>query len=325
MRKSNAEWDFMGRTFLVLALANMGYRAPEVRDQYLDIMDAIIDDTIRTEQEKGIHYFLMDYAQGADFIGKPPRSIFQDGEIALMIAARRFLKEREDYKPLLAERVGHILTSMEQGPALCGESYPGECWLFCNAVALAVLRMSDVLDGTDHDAFIRRWIENAKRRLTDPKTGLLIALCNYGGEPIDGPEGSSIWMVAHCLQVVDEAYALDQYDRAKKELAASFLGFGYAKEWPQTWRGQMDIDSGPVIPVFDISPGSSGMAFLGAASFGDRDYLSKLLTSLNFGGFPQKRDGRLRYLASNQVGDAVLLYALVQGPLWADVRRRAMP
>ena len=29
MRTSNAEWDFMARTFFVLSLANMGFRNPE--------------------------------------------------------------------------------------------------------------------------------------------------------------------------------------------------------------------------------------------------------------------------------------------------------
>ena len=133
---------------------------------------------------------------------------------------------------------------------------------------------------------------------------------------------TSIWLVAHCLAVLDPAFARDQYDRARRELGANVLGFGYAKEWPASWRGEVDIDSGPVIPLLDISAGSSGTAFLGAAAFHDDDYLSSLLTSLHFGGFPQRRGGDLRFLASNQVGDAVLLYALVSGPLWDEVQRR---
>ena len=33
MRSSNAEWDFMGRSFLVWSLANMGLREPQMKDQ----------------------------------------------------------------------------------------------------------------------------------------------------------------------------------------------------------------------------------------------------------------------------------------------------
>ena len=127
-------------------------------------------------------------------------------------------------------------------------------------------------------------------------------------------------MAAHCLQLVDEEFACDQYQRAKKELAGSFLGFGYAREWPHSYLGPADVDSGPVI--LGISPASSGLGFMGAAAFNDTDYCRELLTSLRFGGFPLETEGRLQFCASNQVGDAVLMYAAVMGPVWDKVQPR---
>ena len=44
--------------------------------------------------------------------------------------------------------------------------------------------------------------------------------------------------------------------------------------------------------------------------------------TVDFAAFPDHADGELRYCASNQVGDAVLLRALVQGPLWQRIARR---
>ena len=41
-----------------------------------------------------------------------------------------------------------------------------------------------------------------------------------------------------------------------------------------------------------------------------------LQTSLEFAAFPIRAHGQLKYGASNQVGDAALLYACVLGPLW---------
>lgn len=323
MRTSNAEWDFMGRTFLVLAYANMGLRKPDAQTRYLALMDTLIEETLRLERAHGLFYFLMPYAREGTFVARPARSLFQDGEIALMLAARRLVEERTDYRPLLTARVDAMLHSMRQSPVLSGESYPDECWTFCNTVALAALRMADALDGTSHDAFLKQWVETARRRLTDPGTGLLISSYRIDGSPLDGPEGSSLWMAAHCLQLVDAAYAQDQYARARRALGRRVLGFGYAREWPTSWRGPADIDSGPVVPVLEISAGSSGLALLGAGAFGDRAYLTALLTSLNYGGFPVRRGDTLRYAAGNQVGDAVLLYAMVQGPLWRAVRQRS--
>lgn len=320
MRGSNPEWDFMGRTFLVLALTNMGLRQPAAKEQYLAAIDRIIDDTLRLESEKGIGFFLMDYVRGGVFVSQPPRSLFIDGEIALMLGARRMLAEKPEYRQLLTQRVTVMVEYMRRSPVLSAESYPNECWTFCNTVALAAIRIADVLDGTDHSDFIGRWLDVAKRRLVDPRTGLLVAACTFDGSHKYGPEGSSIWMAAHCLQLVDEEFARDQYDRAKKELGRSAFGFGYAREWPASWTGPMDVDSGPVVPILGASPASSGLALLAASAFEDRAFLSRLLTSLRFAGFPLERNGALKFCAGNQVGDAVILYSIVLGPLWQKVR-----
>jgi hypothetical protein len=323
MRVRNAEWDFMGRTFLVLALANMGLRDPAEADRGLEVIDRILDETLRLEREHGIYFFLMPYARTGRFKADPPRSLFLDGEIALMLAARRMLREREDYKPLLAGRVRAIEESMGRGPVLCAESYPDECWMFCNTAALAALRMADALDGSNHGEFFARWVETARAKLVDPGTGLLVSSFTHRGMTLDGPEGSSIFMAAHGLQLVDEAFARDQYARARKELGRTVLGFGFAREWPASRTGPRDIDSGPIIPVLEVSAGSSGLAFLGAGAFGDDTFLGPLLTSLEFAGFPRTRAGALKYCASNPVGDAVLLYGAVQGPLWKKAREGA--
>ena len=56
----------------------------------------------------------------------------------------------------------------------------------------------------------------AKQKLVDPKSGLLISSFTTDGAPMAGPEGSSIWMVAHSLQLLDEDFARDQYQRARE-------------------------------------------------------------------------------------------------------------
>jgi len=321
MRISNPEWDYMGRTFLVLSLANMCLRAPDKKTTYLPVVDLIIEDTERLLAEEGNLYFLMDYARNGEFVQKPQRSIFIDGELALMIAARRFVEERE-YAESLGDRVERMVRRMRESPAMSCECYPDECWVFCNTVALAAVKMHDVLDGADHSDFIQAWLATASEKLTDDETGLLYSSHTYAGGPMDGPEGSTLWMAAHCLQVVDETFAAAQYEGARSALRRSLLGFAWAREWPPSWQGPPDVDSGPIIPVLEISAGASGMAFLGAAAFDDEVYYRELATTLMFSAFPVERDGRLKFCASNQVGDAVLLYSTVMGPLWEEVRRR---
>ena len=322
MQRRNPEWDFMSRTYFVLALANMALHDRKYQDLACEIIDAIIENTLIIERERGPGYFLLPYARRGAWAIAPPRSQFIDGEIALMLATRRFIKEDTRYQELLRERVEVMVQKMEQSPVLSAESYPHECWLFCNTVALAAMRMMDSLDGTDHSWLLKRWVRAARAHLTHESTGLLISTYNVEGVWLPAgrcPEGSTIYMSAHMLQVIDPDFARDQYDRAHRHLGRNFAGFQYAKEWANACQGDVDIDSGPIIPFLEASAASSGMAVLGAAAFGDHETLAHLLKSLEFVGFPHKEDGQLRYRASNPVGDSVLLYGLVEGPLWRRV------
>ncbi len=82
MRASNAEWDFMGRSFLVWSLANMALRDPASKPLYLQAMDQIIDETLRLEKQEGMYFFLMSYAKDRHYLVQPVHSLFLDGEIA---------------------------------------------------------------------------------------------------------------------------------------------------------------------------------------------------------------------------------------------------
>ncbi len=325
MRASNAEWDFMGRSFLVWSLANMGLRDPAAKPLCLEAMDRIIDETLRLEKQHGMYHFLMPYARNMPYLVQPARSLFLDGEIALMLASRRVLEEKAEYRRLLTERVNLITDGFGKSQRLVLESYPNECWMFDHAVALAAIKLADRLDGTDHSELIHDWLAMAKQKLLHRESGLLVSSFSTDGVVFDGPEGSTIWMVAHCLELVDPEFARDQYQRARKELGEITLGFGYAHEWPRSWPNRPDVDSGPIIPGFNISAGASGMAFIGATAFRDDRYLSALAATLDFAAFPTRRQGQLNFCASNQVGDAALLYAATLGPLWDKAKGSPPP
>lgn len=310
---SNPEWDFMWRTFFVLSMANISLKEPQTAKELLPVMDQIIDDTISLIEKKGLYYFLMEYAQQNKFISKPPRSIFHDGEIALMIGVRRLVKDEERYGVLHKKYVDIIIDEMSKGPMMCAESYPDECWTFCNTVSLVALRIYALLNGEDYAGFISQWIRYAKQKLIHPKTGLLVSAFTLSGEPIHGPEGSTIWMAAHNLNFLDEDFARDQFLRAKDELVGSFFGFGYSSEWPRSWRGIPDCDAGGLMAIAQASPSATGFALLAAHTFKDKELFLNIITSLNLGGFPIEHKKTLKFSSSNLVGDAVILYSLVEG------------
>jgi hypothetical protein len=242
-----------------------------------------------------------------------------DGEVALMLGLRCLVEDKPSYREELDRRIREIVSRMEASPSLSAESYPDECWTFCNVTALSALRVSDCLNGTDHGGLVRRWIAYAKANLVDPRTGLLISAYRLNGQRIYAPEGSSIWYVSHHLRLLDESFGRQQYDLAKKHLAGRFLGFAFAREWPPGLEDQMDVDSGLVVPLLGASVGSSGLAFIAAGTYGDVDFLRSLAGGVQAFGFPVEADGGLKYAAGNQVGDAVMLYGLTVGPAWQKV------
>jgi hypothetical protein len=322
MRASNPEWDFMGRTYLVLALANAALRDQPNAQRYVAVIDRVLDDTLRAERDHGMYWFLMDYAHARPWVFQPERSVFVDGEIAMMLGARRMFGDTPVLREYARQRAARIDVQMRAGALMSAESYPDECWTFCNTLALAALRLNDAVDGSDHRPLVQAWIARAKAHLVDRQTGMLVSSYSLDGRIKDGPEGSSIYMVAHDLRLLDPSFARDQYERARYYLGREVLGFGYAREWPdrRVWAGgRADIDSGPTVPLFEANAGASGMAVLGAGAFDDRATLAGLVASLDLAAFPREDATGLRYGASNAVGDAVMLYALVEGPLWARV------
>lgn len=319
----NPEWAFMGRTFLAWSAANLALREPGRRREHLAAVDALLARTLALEQERGFRHFLMAYGQHAPFVASAARSLFVDGEVALMLALRRLVEDRPQERALLRARLEAMEAQLRESPLLAAESYPDECWTFDHANALAAFRIADVLDGTDHRALIEGWLAQAKARLVDPATGMLVSSYHLDGTVKDGPEGSTLWLAAHALELVDPAFAREQYALARQHLGHSIAGFGLAREWPRGSAAQEDIDSGVQVPLVEASPSSSAFALMAAASFGDVPALRGLLASLSFAAFPVSDATGTHFAASNAVGDSVILYALTLGPAWEAVRARS--
>ena len=314
MRSINPEWDFMARTFVVLALANRSLD-PQLSEDHLGVMDTIIADTLAEEAAGGHAWFLLPYGQGDNWV-RDGRSIFVDGEIALMMAAREVVHPGR-WTNELAGRIDRLEADLALGYV---ESYPDEGWMFCHSMALAAVALSDHVTGEDHRALLDGWVAMARETLVHPDSGLLVSSFRTDGSWLDGPEGSSVFLTATNLMLVDPAFAEAQYTLARDELGGSLLGMGYAREWPDSWTGPRDVDSGPLVPVIDASPSSSGFALLASAAFEDEVWHTELERALGAADAVIAVDPVMAAMADNAVGDAVLLYAASFGPLWQAVR-----
>jgi hypothetical protein len=349
MRRDNPEWDLMGRLYLGLALTNDALlqaestegRATAAHD--LATLDALLDDTEGELTRGGQGTFMLPYKDAKPWASPEGRSVFVDGEVLLLQSARA-LAVGARLPPSAEVRAAAIARAMKDSPSLSAESYPDEAWTFCNTTALAALSVFDAAraassDGTmsdadrerekEHDALARAWVEHARAHLVEPSTGLLVTSYTRDGHTLQGPEGSSLFMVAHSLRFVDDELAQDQYARAKAQLVHQVAGFAYAEEWPSIpgQGARADIDSGPIIPIFHASAGASGLSILSARAFADHTTAAALERSLSFVAFPESDEhGRAaHYLAANPLGDALVVYARSFGPLLSRVNGHRHP
>jgi hypothetical protein len=330
VRDVNPEWDLAHHTFFALSLANLALDA-RASDAERTRWRVAVDEVLGELRRRPPDHFHLAYFHGAPFRDGGARSLFLEREILFVLGARLEAWPDPAMHAELDARGRGVAQMMLRAPRGMAESYPDECWTFDNALALAALAVAEHVLGRPvagaQDA-ARRWLANVPA-LTDAQTGLLVSSTTWDGRVLDGPEGSSIFASAHFLELVDPVFAREQYARAKRALVVRPLGFAYAREWPSgdaasgpaPRAGHADVDSGPVIPFVHARAGASGMAILGAAAFADDALVGELMTSLELAAVPERSAGQLRFLASNALGDAVMLYAMTQGRLFARVRQ----
>ena len=316
-RDLNPEYDLMARTFTVLALADRALATPEEATAHLAAMDAILTDTLARTEDRGHAHWLLPYAGARPWRGDGS-SLFVDGELLVMLGARRMVRDdRDDWRAAFGRQADRVVARFgAAGPLALAESYPDEGWTFCHSVALLGLRMEEVLDGADHSATREAFLDVARGPLTDPETGLLISSFSMDGRPADGPEGSTLWLSAIALQVSDPRLARAQYVRARAALGRDLLGLGYAREWPEGAQGRADVDSGPIVPLLDASASSSGLALAAAKAFDDPTWHRQLTGALGAAEALLAVHPVLAQSADTPVGRAVLVWGLGFGPLF---------
>ncbi len=318
LHAANPEFDLMWRLFMVLAACDHALAEPEEASRWLAIADELFMDTVAAADTRGQRHFLLSYADDRPWVRPEAGSLFVDGEIALMIAARRAVRD----EPWLGAAGEHWTARVEQDLALASdgfpESYPDEAWAFCMTSALLALRLHDHASGTDHSATIRHWTHRLATDGVDPSTQLIGSDWRSDGTALDGTEGSSIWWVSTGLLLLDLDLAAAQYEGARTELIGGLPSLAWSREWPGTAQAS-DIDSGPVVPFFEASPAASGFALVAARAHGDQTTTRRLERALRAADALLILDPRLANMAEAPMGDAIVLLGLGFGPLWEHV------
>jgi hypothetical protein len=192
------------------------------------------------------------------------------------------------------------------------ESYPGEVYPVDNCFVVGSIGLHQTVTGADHHAVLAQWSARTRERYLDAETGLLIqAVDAFNGRPIADARGSGTVLGLFALHYADPGLAHDLYLAMKRHLASSLFRFGGVREYPFGQSGSGDIDSGPIVFGFGLSP--TGFAIAGARRYDDRKFFTRLFATAHLCGAPVGWGGRREYVSGGPLGNAIL-FAMLTTP-----------
>jgi hypothetical protein len=157
-------------------------------------------------------------------------------------------------------------------------------------------------------------MKRLRDKYTDPKSGLIYqCIDGSNGNPHDAPRGSGTCLGLYFLSFYDPALSKELYMSAKRELQGGILGFGGMKEYPASVKGGLgDIDSGPVILGYGISP--TGFMIAGTRIHGDYKFFRSLYSTAYLCGAPWDSSGKRIFATGGHIGNAIMFAMLTSIP-----------
>ncbi len=183
-------------------------------------------------------------------------------------------------------------------------SYIGMEWPADNVVALASLGLHDQLLPSSFKSDLAKWLKNVQLKL-DKETGLI----PHATSPqVEGARGSSQSLMLRFLLDIDEGFALEQFEKYRKQFVTYRFGLPGVREYPLLYSGGGDIDSGPVI--LEVGGAASLVGIGTMKAFGQHDLAKGLRNAVEAFGLSWKSQEKKSYLfGSLPVADAFIAWS----------------
>lgn len=300
---SEAEWPFMGLSYLGYACANFAECAPAMREESLQEIRWIIE-ALQTPRMSG---FMVPHFGEPFGTNQIHIAVFVHGHFLNLVLRYREVSGDNRYDALIhriATALAQDYLKTDQGIL---RSYRDMWWITDNFPALSALSRYDRIFKRDTSAARKKFLSSLNSWYLDKDTGMICTYINPNGHvQVQGARGISVMYGLHFLKDFDARLAVDQYALAKKFLVRRLFGVTTVREFPEGSAARADIDSGPLI--FGVGPSASGFAIAAAAVNGDVDTAWELLAASAIAGLPSLHDDELQYAAMPPVGQAVILF-----------------
>jgi hypothetical protein len=243
--------------------------------------------------------------------------------ISGLTSYQKILGDRK-YENLLRSQVESLASELDASPYGLLDDYPGQCYPVDVLPAIAAIKRSDKVLGTDHSEFVARAIRGFQGSRLDEDTGLPAYIVDSKtGQAKDSARGVGIsFMIIWAAELWPQT-ALDWYDKYEEHFWQHGRWFAGFREYPKgidVGRFKYnDVDAGPVIDGYGVAASAFGV---GAARVMERpDHTYPLAAQAIVAAWPLP-DGMMlgpRLLSgfsdAPYLGEAALLFALTRRPV----------
>lgn len=308
----DGEWLFGTYLMAGLGFGQSALRHPEFREPNILLMERCID-AIQSDAVRAFDRESWNTDPLATLDGPEDHAAYL-GYLNLLLGFYRQVNPDSPYNPLNDRISTALARRIAASPSHLLETYPGETYPVDNCAVFASVALHAQLTGTDRAALFADWRESFRRHSIDPPSGLLVqAVDKTSGAPLDAPRGSGTTLGLYFLSFADPALSRELYEATHAQLFRRVFGFGGVREYPNhVPRGRGDIDSGPVIFGFGLSP--TGFLIAGSRIHRDPAVFQALYATAHAWGAPLHHGERLNFVTGASLGDAILFAMLTAQP-----------
>ena len=309
----DGEWLFCTHVLGATGFAQMAIQHPERKEQYVLEMEKCIDKLLEEKMQRFDEKL---------WGNKAMETLDSDTEhhgaylayLNFVLSLHRTLKPESRFASKNDLITGTLIRRIENSKLLLLQTYRNQVYPADNCLAIASIGLHEKATNAGHAEILEKIISNFRAVCIDQESGLMIqAINNFSGKPLDEPRGSGTTFGLYFLSFADREIAAELYQAARSELASSVIGFGLMQEYPKSSAGGIgDVDSGPVIMNFGVSP--TGFMIAGTRIFGDRSYFKRLYRTSVLFGAPLQTNDEWEYVTGGPLGNAIMFAMLTAVP-----------
>lgn len=306
-RQYQGQWAIYACSMTCFALSNIIKRWPELTNEFIGKIPQLIN-LVMTDEIKYYDSSMWKEDPLSTLDGNKSHMTYLS-ILAWMITSYKRVSDDKRYDNLLDKICSALYRRMLHQPNGNLPSFPnGIVFLPDMMFTLVSLNNYPKLTGNhpEYQEVVKRWLDNARRNLIDPKTGLLISLYYKNGRR-GVMMGSYSALNCSCLAFIDKDFARQQYELFKKHFARNGKYCGFNEYLDGDRNLSFHIDAGPII--YGMSPTGTAFSFGAATILEDWKFRQGMLNTCELAGKTLHSRGMSHYKLAEIMltGEAITL------------------